>query len=586
MNRVPGISEIDVQNWVGARSFQKGYHYYEDETILNPRKRGKRLIAECQGNQPMPYRVEIRLGPEGILEGSCTCTAGEGGHCKHAAALLLTWLNEPELFVEVPELEDLLESRSKEDLIALIQQMIIRHPDLEQLLELAALSSLAPGEPVPAQRITQQVHWAFSSAGGEMGGDNARVAANLQPILDLGEELIDRGDVENAATVYLTLIDCMLTYEDCLYSDEGGDLRQVLADCEQGIEECLSSTQDARLREPLLHVLFDLYVWDVQAGGLGYADESPAILTSQATAEEKQMIAGWVQAELPAGDDWDAEHQRRALGGLWLALLGEEIDDETYLRICRETGRTRDLTDRLLSLGRLDEALAVARAASNSEITRFADLFEKHDYTDLAVQLVKERPNSETEIPLLEWLKEYALIHNQPEEAVRLARQLFWQAQSLENYYALLEAAEVTGEREETRAQVIERLESAGNFSLLVEIYLLENEVDLALAALERVNPDIWWGRMAVLRRQVAEAVEIPRPREAIRQYLLLTEELIRQRNRGSYAEAAGLLLRVRKLYRGLGEEERWRQILQGLLQNYSRLPAFIDELHRAGLLD
>src|SRR5690606_38158414 len=129
---------------------------------------------------------------------------------------------------------------------------------------------------------------AFSSAGGEMGGDNARVAANLQPILDLGEELIDRGDVENAATVYLTLIDCMLTYEDCLYSDEGGNLRPVLADCEKGIEECLSSTQDARLREPLLHVLFDLYVWDVQAGGLGYADESPAILTSQATAEEKQ----------------------------------------------------------------------------------------------------------------------------------------------------------------------------------------------------------------------------------------------------------------------------------------------------------
>jgi hypothetical protein len=585
MNRVPEISEFDVQTWVGARSFQKGYHYYEDETILNPRKRGKRLIAECQGNQPTPYRVEIRLGPEGILEGSCTCTAGEGGHCKHAAALLLTWLHEPEVFVEVPELEELLDSRSKDELIALIQQMVSRHPDLEQMLELSALSSLAPGEPVPAQRIAQQVHWAFSSTGGEMGGDNAKVAANLQPILDMGEELIDRADIENAATVYSTLIDCMLTYEDCLYSDEGGDLRQVLAECEQGIEECLRSASDAELREQLLHALFDLFVWDVQAGGLGYADESPSILTRQATTEEKQKVAGWVQAELPSGDDWDTEHQRRALGGLWLDLLAENLDDETYLQICRETGRTRDLTDRLLSLGQVDEALATARAASNIEITRFADLFEKHDYSELAVQLVKERPNSETEIPLLEWLKEYALIHNQPEEALRLARQLFWQAQSLENYYALLEAAEVTGEREMQRTQVIDRLESAGNFSLLVEIYLLENEVDLALAALERVNPDIWWGRMAVLRRQVAEAVELPRPREAIRQYLLLAEELIRQRNRGSYAEAARLLLQVRKLYRGLGEEERWRQILQGLQQEYSRLPAFIDEMRRAGIL-
>ena len=32
--------------------------------------------------------------------------------------------------------------------------------------------------------------------------------------------------------------------------------------------------------------------------------------------------------------------------------------------------------------------------------------------------------------------------------------------------------------------RVLERLENAGNFSLLVEIYLLENEIDLALGAL------------------------------------------------------------------------------------------------------
>jgi uncharacterized Zn finger protein len=212
MNRVPDISEIDVQNWVGARSFQKGYRYFEDEAILNPRRRGRSLIAECQGTQAAPYRVELRLGLHGVVEGRCTCAAGEGGHCKHAAALLLTWLHEPEMFVEVPELEQMLENRSREDLIALIQQMISRHPDLEQLIELSTLSILPPGEPVPPERIAQQVHRAFSSAGGEMGGDNAQVAENLQPILDLAEELIDREDIENAATVYRTLIDSMLTY--------------------------------------------------------------------------------------------------------------------------------------------------------------------------------------------------------------------------------------------------------------------------------------------------------------------------------------------------------------------------------------
>jgi uncharacterized Zn finger protein len=59
MDRVPVIVEVDVQNWVGIKSFQKGYRYFEDEAILNPRRRGQSLIAECQGSQTTPYRVEI-----------------------------------------------------------------------------------------------------------------------------------------------------------------------------------------------------------------------------------------------------------------------------------------------------------------------------------------------------------------------------------------------------------------------------------------------------------------------------------------------------------------------------------------------
>ena len=136
------------------------------------------------------------------------------------------------------------------------------------------------------------------------------------------------------------------------------------------------------------------------------------------------------------------------------------------------------------------------------------------------------------------------------------------------------------------RSRVLEKLESAGNFSLLVEIYLAENELDLALAALERVNPEIWMDRMSVLRGKVAQAVEIPRPREAIRQYLLLAESLIEQRNRGSYAEAARFLQQVHKLYQGLGEIDHWRRIFGGFTRDYQRLPALKDEFRRAGLLD
>jgi len=579
----PEIGENDILKWVGNSALQRGYRYFEDEAILNPRQRGTSLISECQGTQAAPYRVEIRLGASGIEEGSCTCPAGEGGHCKHAAALLLTWIHEPDFFTEVPELEQVLEICSKAELISIIQEMVSRHPDLEQLLELSALTNLPQGESIQPDLIAQQIRRAFSTSGAEWG-NNSRIAESLQTILDLGEELLDRQDINNATIVYETLLEGILTFEEFLYQDKGGELGQVLSECEQGIQQCLEATNNSDLRQGLLHTLFDFILWDLQAGGLGYADETPAVLNSQATADEKEMIAGWIQAELPDGEDWDESYQRRALGGLWLSLVADSLDDETYLHICRETGREQDLIRRLLTLDRVDDAWAAALSTDSYQLTAVADLFEGSGFPDLGKQLIYEQPNSASDIHFLEWLKQYALRHKQPEEALRLADTLFWQAQSLENYNDLLEAANALGQHEAVRDSVLQRLESAGNFSLLVEIYLLENEIDQALFMLERVNPEIWQERLSVLRRQVGRTIENARPREAIRQYLLLAEDLIKQRSRGSYAEASRLLQQVRKLYQKLGEEDRSDQLIRGLRREYQRLPVLLDEMRRAGL--
>ena len=583
MRLLPEIGEEVIQAWVGNKAFERGYRYYEDDTILNPRKRGDSLIAECQGSQPTPYRVEIHLGAGGVDWGMCTCPAGEGGHCKHAAALMLTWVYEPVLFNEVPELETVLQNRSKEELIELIQQMLARRPDLEQLLELSAMSRMEEGEVLNPDHIAQQVQRAFSMAGGELG-DNAAIAENLRPVLNLADQFLEREDIRNAATIFQTLMESLLAYENSLYNDENGDLSQILAECEQGMQECLEDLEDHEQRAVLLRALFEFYLWDARAGGRGYADETPMILAEQSTPEEKQQIAGWLQAALTEGNDRPARFERRVLGAFWLELVGETLDHENYLRICQETGLTHYLVDRLLLLNQIPEALEAASQEQGRRLTSMADLFEKYGHPETAWKLVHEAPDSETDTSLLSWLKAYAARHHQPQEALRLAENLFWQQQVLENYKALLQSAEAMGESAATREQALRRLESAGNFSLLVEIYLAENELDLALAALERVNRELWRDRISFLRQQVAQAVETPRPREAIRQYLLLAEDLIAQRARGSYAEAARFLQQIRKLYLGLGEIEAWNRLISDLRQEYRRLPALQDELRRAGL--
>jgi hypothetical protein len=513
----------------------------------------------------------------------CTCTAGEGGHCKHAAALLLTWIHEPGTFTEVPELENILAKRSKTELISLIQLMVTRHPDLEQMLEIDALSSLDEGQQIQPDVIVQQVRRAFSMAGRECGS-NAQIAENLQPVLNLGCDLLDRKDAPNASVIFQNLMESMLAYEDSLYNDAAGDLGQVLAESEQGIQACLENLSDSKLRLSLMRTLFAFFLWDLQGGGMGYADETPTILVNHATPHEKMQITEWLRVKLSESEASANVYRRRVLGGLWLGLMADQLDDEQYLKICSETGRTRDQVDRLLGLGRVDEALMTARSEQGYTITAMADLFEHHGLADQALQLVSSQPASESDVLLLNWLKQYAMRHQQPEEALRLAELLFWQAQTLDNYTALLQAAHAVNQRTAIRARILEDLEHAGNFSLLVEIYLLEKDTEQALAALERVNPEIWWSRLSGLRRQVAQAIEATHPREALRQYLLLAEELIEQRSRGSYAEAARFLQQIRRLYRNLGEPENWNRLIDSLHHEYRRLPALQDELRRAGL--
>ena len=49
----------------------------------------------------------------------------------------------------------------------------------------------------------------------------------------------------------------------------------------------------------------------------------PPFWPGRQSREEKQMIAGWIQEEIPDGEDWDEDYQRRALGGLWLTLMAD-----------------------------------------------------------------------------------------------------------------------------------------------------------------------------------------------------------------------------------------------------------------------
>ena len=136
--KLPRITEADVRGLASEKSFERGKSYYQDGTIMDPVRQGMELRAYCEGSEYEPYHLSVTLAKEGVEDTSCTCPYDWGGICKHLVALLLTYVHNPGVFRVVPPLKEMLAQSSKQELIAIITQMIKREPELMVVVELSA----------------------------------------------------------------------------------------------------------------------------------------------------------------------------------------------------------------------------------------------------------------------------------------------------------------------------------------------------------------------------------------------------------------------------------------------------------------
>lgn len=128
------ITEHTIRTFVGEQNFLKGQQAVRDGAIVNPVRQGMMLKAYCYGSLPEPYRVQVTFDDTGITTALCSCPAGSPTYgnrgCKHVAALLLTWQEQPETFVEMDDLDIILERKDKSELIAFIKQLLVKQPEV------------------------------------------------------------------------------------------------------------------------------------------------------------------------------------------------------------------------------------------------------------------------------------------------------------------------------------------------------------------------------------------------------------------------------------------------------------------------
>ena len=188
MSSLPRLTEVDIRERAIDSSFERGYGYYRDGTVLEIALRGNQVIAEVEGSDYDPYQVSIGLSEHGIEHATCTCPYDWGGDCKHIVAVLLTYIHSPEDMEELPSMEAILADLNRDQLQELIMELVNSQPGLARIIQRRFPSMQAeaeeaasePDESSPRERrrpldpepFRRQVHYALHSLDHYTGSSN------------------------------------------------------------------------------------------------------------------------------------------------------------------------------------------------------------------------------------------------------------------------------------------------------------------------------------------------------------------------------------------------------------------------------
>ncbi|MGQ4913111.1 MAG: SWIM zinc finger family protein [Candidatus Asgardarchaeia archaeon] len=124
------IFEDDVRKVFGFRTYEKGRKYFEEGLVFNGIVFENKLIANVQGTMPRPYKVIVSL--QTPFNNRCSCPLG--GDCKHVVATLLSWIHNPDLFLDGNLILEKLDTLSDKDLRDIFRQLIKKKPSILKTL--------------------------------------------------------------------------------------------------------------------------------------------------------------------------------------------------------------------------------------------------------------------------------------------------------------------------------------------------------------------------------------------------------------------------------------------------------------------
>ena len=523
-----------------------------------------------------------------------------------------------------------LRKKSHEELLFLVEQLLERKPDIgpliELLIELPLPNSSQQGKTsgrgnnrtLNLSSIRKQLEAALYYAG-EGWESVGLIAAELRRLCGIGDDFADAGEWANAQAVYAAITgEAIASYEEL---EDEWQIAAIIDECTAGLALCLDTQRDlpeneqlsVASREELLTALFEIWKFGQDYGGID--TDVVGTIVRNVTKDERKLVEGWLRQEIHSnqGSKWRNQ-------GLvsFLVKLQEEahISNEELIEEYRNAGLYKEMTEKMLQLGHVDDALHVAKEMLTDpvEVTWFAEqLVADEARREQALELV-EHKLKEIEQTIRgkspdynaihgvetyrSWLEKKYSIYGKAEQALNMALARFQAAPSEATYNSVQSASQLADQPETLwstlRPDLLATLERQGKWGELVSIYLNEAEIRQAFAALEQMErasttSSYSYGystRFAPEKYQiqVAKAAEEPYPDEAIQLYKRMVERLINARGRENYQQAVGYLTQVKHLYEKQGRESEWNVYITALRNQNKSLRALKEELEKRGL--
>lgn len=623
-----GLTHDDLRAWAGDKIFERGKNYVGSVSQLFCTE-DDGLAAWVKGTRK--YATWVGREPDGEFEYSCTCPYDGWGPCKHVVALLFKAAEElnkgrriPLLDVEhdlslalsgVGDEEDdswedeeperasaqtskqekggikrMLEGKSREELLALLVDLAVRHPEVERTIRDAELMAKGDVKKIiralrkEIQELTAEPFWHDPWEDEGDLPDFSRVQERLRKllknghadaVLEVGEELWKQGlelveHTHDDGETGTEISECMNIVLQALPKSSLKPAQQLLWTIQRCLEDdyCLLDDTEKLLHDPR----YTKGHWQDVAKELEgrLQDMAKPKSASFSRTSQRNEIVNWLIEAYEHGGSREKV----------IPLLESQVAFTRNYAI---------LVDALLAVGEREKArrwcirgfneTAQEYPGTSVELQkRLREIAEEEGRLDLAAAYRAEdffdRPSPQT-YTALRHAAERLAIWSKIKDSVLGYLRTGQRPDADKKPFSTLPKSEVQ------RFQKTKHLQDRfPNLKALIDIAILEKRHDDVVTLYQELNKTK--RRSGETDRAVALAVAETHPDVALRIWKMIVDSLIAEVKPKAYQEAAGYLRRMLGVYEETGRLVEWRGLINRLRVEHKakrRLMEVLDNL-------